>query len=264
MHQISIKDIKIVLFGGYILAYLLAIFAPIVIDPQLASHVLFPNRVYPYKLFCLPILFFLVTTQAIFLLKRAQTTKQLYASIVLFLFCIGLTVPVFLPEFPHGNVIIVGVATAILSALTAFVWSIGTAIVPEEDETTAGRETIDYIKSLLTFVRQGAFAGVTLFGALFFAGYSTGFSYVESTVDPKAKYEIFLLKVNVGLQVGFFGLFSVVGILRYFFLMTLGIMKQFKRIAARLDTEAIQNTAIKSATVGRSETSDGSEGTATA
>src|SRR5664279_1774035 len=204
MHQISIKDIKIVLFGGYILAYLLAIFAPIVIDPLLSSHVLFHSRVYPYKPFCLLILIFLVTSQAIFL-KRAETTKQLYGSIGIFLLCIALTLPLFLPEFPHGNIAIVGIATAILSAPTVFVWSIGTAIVPEEDETAAGRETIDYIKSLLTFVRQGAFAGVTLFGALFFAGYSTGFSYVESTVDPKAKYEIFLLKANVGFQVAFFG-----------------------------------------------------------
>jgi hypothetical protein len=236
MYRIPIRDIKIVLVTGYALAYVIAIFGPIVIDPQLTTHVLFPSRNYPFKWLCAPLLLTLILTELWFL-RRATEPGQLYASVLIFLAFALATLPVFVPEFPHGNILSVGVTTSILSASTIFVWQMGGRVISIKDVSVAGRETIEYLKTLLTFIRQGAFAGITLFGALFFSAYSTGFNYVQSTVDPGAKVEIFLLKANVGFQIGFFGVYAIAGMLRYFFSMTLRILEEYREIALVIDVE---------------------------
>jgi hypothetical protein len=113
----------------------------------------------------------------------------------------------------------------------------GGRALSDADIISSGRETLEYLKSLLTFIRQGAFAGITLFGALFFSAYSTGFNYVESTVNPAAKNEILLLKANIGFQIGFYGIYAIAGVLRYFLTMTLNILEEFREIASRIDLE---------------------------
>jgi hypothetical protein len=223
----SIRDIKILLFVGYAFAYPLAVLAPILIDPLLKTHVVFPSREYPNAKLCFLIYALLLGSQCILLIK-AKRLLVLYSSICVFLIAIAVSLPIFLPEFPHGNLFAVGVTTAFLSAFTIFVWWIGDQIsIDPTSLESAGHETFEYMKALFTFVRQGAFAGVTLFGALFFAAYST-------VTD---KHDLFLLKLNTGFQIGCYAIYSVVGAVRYFFIMNLQILSQFRAIAARLDRE---------------------------
>jgi hypothetical protein len=235
----SIKDIKILLFLGYAVGYPLAVLPPIFMDPLLKSHVLFASRSYVHARWCIAIYLLLICGQSI-LLTRSQRIRSLYFSVCGFMISIVVSLPLFLPEFPHGNLFAVGITTTFLSAFSIFVWSIGLQIsIDPESLKSSGEATFDYIKALFSFVRQGAFAGVALFGALFFAAFSTEFKYVENTVTDKR--DIFLLNLNIALQVAFYTLYSVGGVVRFFFNMNLHILSQFKDVAARMDREKRAN-----------------------
>ena len=187
------------------------------------------------KPLCL-IVYALLAGLVFLLLRGNDTLRNLYLSVCIFLDAIIWSFLIFLPEFPHGNVFAVGIMTTFLSAFSIFVWSIGnrTAIETRVIES-AGPVTVDYIKTLFSFVRQGAFAAVALFGALFFAAYSTGFKFVESITSDKS--DTFLLNLNLNMQIAFYVIYLIVGAIRYFFLMNLRILSQFETVATRLDRE---------------------------
>src|ERR1043166_11325 len=121
------RDIKVLIIVGHAIGYPLAVFAPIFIDPVLKSHVVYSTRSYPYALLCVPIYVTLLFTQFL-ILRRHSALKSLYASVCIFFSSIIVSLPIFLPEFPHGNVLAVGIMTAFLSAFAIFVWSIGERI----------------------------------------------------------------------------------------------------------------------------------------
>src|SRR6202035_2991599 len=196
------RDIKVLLFTGYALSYLLAVGAPIVIDPLLTSHVTYPSRHYPFAYLCAPIFVFLLIAEFI-ILRLTKNLAALYGSVAPFLAAILLSFPIFLPEFPHGNIFAVGSTTAFLSLLTMFVWSMCNHISEDAKSlTSTGQASFEYLKTLFAFARQGAFACVTLFGALFFAAFTTEFKYSETTVTEKS--EVFLLNINAALQIAFY------------------------------------------------------------
>jgi hypothetical protein len=231
----SIRDIQTLLFSGYAFGYLLAVLAPIIIDPILDSHALFGPRRYPYEKLCILIYILLLGTQVI-LFKRTKNIISLYISVIIFITAMLFTQPIFLPEFPHGNLFAVGATTAFLSAFTVFVWSICDRMSKDSRSiTSTGEATFEYLKTLLTFVRQGAFAGVTLFGVLFFAAFSTLFKYTEAVVT--SKHDIFLINVNISVQMAFYTTYCVAGAVRYFFVLNLEILSKFKDIAIQLDRD---------------------------
>lgn len=167
--------------------------------------------------------------------------KHLYFSICIYLIFIIISFPIFLPEFPHGNIFAVGATTAFLSALSVFVWSINDQIILDPKSLkSSGLATLEYMKVLFAFVRQGAFAGVALFGALFLAAYATGFKFVEATVTDKA--DIFLLDANIAVQIAFYTIYCLAGPMRYFFVTTMRILAQFREIAKRLDHKTASET----------------------
>lgn len=245
MSRISPLDIKIFLWVGYAFFFLLAIAGPLFVDSQLASHVQYPGRTYPNAIYSAPIFIALVVLEA-YLLKIAETPRGLLFTVGLFLICTLSTTWIFRPEFPHGNIVSVAVGGAFLSSITIFVWWMCNQILSSREENTGARETIEYLKSSLAFVRQATFAGLALFGAFFFTAYSTGFSYVESTVTPgpTSAKEILLLKANIGFQIAFYGIYSLAGILRYFLQTTLRALTQFQVLAARTDGETIRRAEI--------------------
>jgi hypothetical protein len=100
------------------------------------------------------------------------------------------------------------------------------------------------MKVLFSFVRQGAFAGVTLFGALFFAAFATAFKYTEFTVTSKS--DAFLLNINMLFQFAFYAIYAIVGAIRYFFLMNVTILSQFKTLAKRLDRKEAKSKPRRS------------------
>jgi hypothetical protein len=231
----SIKDIKILLFVAYAVAYPLAVVPPIYIDPLITSHIFYGPRRYEDAYMCGPIYLGLLSAELV-LLINSKGLNSLYYSICLFLIAIIISLRIFLPELPHGNLFNVGMTTSFLCALTIFVWSIGGKIsVDSETLKTGGNATFEYMKALFAFVRQGAFAGVALFGALFFAAFSQDMKYSTNMLDDKR--DIFLMNLNSGMQIAFYASYSVAGAVRYFFLMNLNLLSQFKELAARLDRE---------------------------
>lgn len=238
--MLSRKDIKTLLMLGYAAGYIVAVSAPIFIDPLLKSHVVYSSRHYPYAFLCAPIFILFLTIQFL-LLKSARTTSRMYISACTFLLSITVSLPIFLPEFPHGNLFAVGTTTTFLSAFSIFVWSIGSRIYLSDDALkSAGSATFEYIKALFAFIRQSALAGVALFGALFFAAFSTEFKYVENTVTDKS--DQFWLSLNISIQIAFYTTYLVAGSLRYLFTMTLQILAQFKYVAAQIDRNAFSKS----------------------
>jgi hypothetical protein len=240
--MLSRKDIKILLLAGYAAGYIVAVSAPIFIDPLHKSHVVYSSRNYPHAILCVPI-FLLLFTVEIFILKSAKTTLRMYLSACVFLTSIAISLPIFLPEFPHQNLFAVGTTTTFLSGFTIFVWSIGDRINLSEDILkSAGVATFDYIKAVFTFMRQAAFAGVALFGALFFAAFATEFKYDTTTVTDKS--DQFWLMLNTSLQLTFYTTYLVVGSLRYLFMMALKTLSDFKYVAAQIDRRARNKTKL--------------------
>lgn len=236
----KLSDIKILLLIGYMLGYPLAVVPPMFIDHMLTTHFKFPEpRYYPDAQVYCPIIWLamLVMIASIFRWSRLKL-PSLYASVCIFVAAIVASFKLFLPEFPHGNLLSVGATTAFLSAFTIFAWSIGDQVlIDPESIKDAGNSTFEYLKALLSFVRQGAFAGVTLFGVLFLAAFTTEFQYADATV--KSDSDKFILHINIAAQIGFYAIYAVVGAVRYFFVMNLQILSSFKSIAIRLDAQML-------------------------
>jgi hypothetical protein len=75
---------------------------------------------------------------------------------------------------------------------------------------------------------------------LVFAAYTTRFKYVESTVDPTNQSEILFAKANISFQIAFYGAYFLAGVMRYFFILTLAILRQYKQIASIIDQDGVQ------------------------
>jgi hypothetical protein len=157
---------------------------------------------------------------------------------------IVVSLPIFLPELPHGNLLNVGSVTSFVSALTIFTWWVGERMsVDDEIIKFGGTQTFEYMKLLFTFVRQGAFAGVTLFGVLFFAAFSTEFEYSKTTLTDNR--DIFMMNVNIAAQIAFYASYSVAGVVRYFFMMNIRLLNQFRELARQLDRkESARNRSL--------------------
>jgi hypothetical protein len=237
-----VRDVKILLMFGYAMAYPLAVLAPILIDPRLATHAAFQARTYPRAWLCLPIYIFLLgLVLAMFKLK--STVSVLYLSICTFASAIVISLPIFLPEFPHGNLFAVGTVTSLLFAFTIFMWSACEGICMDAKSTVgAGDASLSYLKELLSFVRQTTFAGVGVFSGLLYGVFTLEFEYINNiSSNPSDK---FLLSLNAGAQVGFYAIFAVAGPIRYFFLTSLRVLSDFKKMAARLDHHTASNSQV--------------------
>jgi hypothetical protein len=229
-------DLKIVLWIGYALGYGLAVGAPILIDPTLETHTVYPLRKYPNSWYCAPIWIALISCEGV-LLKLASRTSILYLSVCIFAVSIACSLPIFVPELPHGNLMAVGATTSLLCAFTIFVWSMCDGMAKDATSSDiSGQAGFEYLKVLFTFARQGAFAGVTLFGVFFFAAFTTEFKYIEILVNSPA--DKFWLILNAAVQIAFYAIYAVVGPIRYFFVMSLEILSQFKKVAVRIDEES--------------------------
>jgi hypothetical protein len=241
-------DLKILLFVAYAIAYPLAVLPPIYMDPLIKSHIFYGPRHYDHWYLCIPIYLGLIGIQLFLLfflrkssLKKLESFGSLYSSVGVFLISIVVSQPIFLPELPHGNLLNVGSVTSFVSALTIFVWWVGEEMsVDDEMVKSGGTQTFEYMKSLFTFVRQGAFAGVTLFGVLFFAAFSTEFEYSKTMLTDKQ--DIFMMNLNIAAQIAFYASYAVAGVVRYFFMMNVRLLNQFKELARQLDRkESAQN-----------------------
>ncbi len=237
----SIRDIKLFLFVVYAFAYPIAVVAPILLDPLLISHHQFAARSYPNAPWqcSLVYLLLLISVGALFrkTFRKMYRILGLYSSTLIAAAAFAASFYIFLPEFPHGNVFAVGSTTVFLAALSIFVWSICQAIATDvRSLPPTGQAVFDYIKSIFVFVRQGLFACVALFGALFFAAFTTSFKYIEGIVSSKS--DIFLLNLNGAVQIFFYTTIAVVGSVRYFFLVNMVVLAKYRDVAIALDRKA--------------------------
>ncbi|MGO8869394.1 MAG: hypothetical protein ACLQME_23140 [Alphaproteobacteria bacterium] len=239
----ELSDIKIFLFLSYAFSYLVAIYPPILIDPHLSFHAQYGARNYPNSWLCGPIYLSMLLVMVIYL-RWVASELALYLSSILFVFFIIITIPIFSQqEFPHGNLVFVGSLTTFMALLSIFISSIEIKICLNQDALdTAGEATFDYVKQLSIFARQGAFASVALFSALFFTAFQQDFKYADSMLKNDAPdSERFLVHLNAAIQVMFFTVIAVSGAVRYLFLLNLRMLSQYRYIAARLDKKVLRS-----------------------
>jgi hypothetical protein len=228
------KDIKALLFIGYLFGYPLAIAGPVLVDPRLESHVVFHSRTYPHAILCIPI-YVVSLALVLTLFKLKSNLRTLYLSVCIFLVAVVASLPIFRPEFPHGNLLAVAIVAGLLFAFTIFVWSVGQAICADAKSAVGeGEATLGYLKELLSFVRQATFAGIGVFSGLLYGAFTVEFEYIN-TIATSAP-DKFLLRINAAAQIGFYAIFAVAGPVRYFFMMSLRVLSNFKEMANRLDS----------------------------
>src|SRR5947209_2337284 len=121
--MLSIRDIQFFLFCAYAVGYPVAVVAPVLIDPLLQTHAQFGPRQHPLAPWCIPIYILLLIAVGI-LFKKTPRISWLYWSILIAAAAFAISLPFFLPEFPHGNLFAVGSITLFLCALSVFVWSV--------------------------------------------------------------------------------------------------------------------------------------------
>lgn len=245
-------DLKILLLVAYAIAYPLAVLPPIYIDPLIKSQIFYGPRHYAHWYLCIPIYLGLIGAELFlfFFIRKSHLKKldgfgSVYSSVGVFLISIVASLPIFLPELPHGNLLNVGSVTSFVSALTIFAWWVGEQMsVDDEIVKSGGTQIFEYMKLLFTFVRQAAFAGVTLFGVLFFAAFSTEFEYSKTMLTDNR--DIFMMNLNIAAQIAFYASYSVAGVVRYFFMMNIRLLSQFKELALHLDRkESAQNRSLR-------------------
>jgi hypothetical protein len=141
MSKIAFRwKISIVMLVGYLLATL----PPVVLDRKLLSHVAFPGRRYEHAGWIIPIatLLFIVT-----LGLSIYTPKRHYMLVTLpFVAACIVSIPIFRPEMPHGNLIFVGTAWFLLGALTVWIHIREIQNLAEHKPLAASNARIEFIK----------------------------------------------------------------------------------------------------------------------
>jgi hypothetical protein len=247
----SIKDIKIVLFLGYAVGYLLAILPPIFIDP-FVKHARYGYRDYGHASeICIFLFVLFLVLQFVYLWKITPESpyavyrifkaefkiSKFYISTLIFVGQISITLPFFLPETPHGNVAVTGATTALLSALATYIWLCCARFSIKENELSASdkNDTLEYIKLIATFIGRSGLAIIATFVSIIFYAYSTGFYYAKESVTDMAgtvnTVDLGLLTRNVGWQLGFVASYALLGPVRYLFNEYMHFLLQFKNIA---------------------------------
>jgi hypothetical protein len=236
-----VTSLKILLAIGYSLGYLLAVLPPMVIDPRLTSHAEFASRHYPNAILCAPI-FVLLALTIIVLFNVKSSLYALYGSVIVYALSIIISLPIFRPEFPHGNLIAVGTVSGLLFAFTIFVWSFGQESCANAKSAVNGNDAaLEYLKELLSFVRQATFAAIGVFSGLLYGVFTVESDYIQAIASSQS--DKFLLGLNAAAQIAFYAIFAVAGPVRYLFLTSLRILSDFKEMAVRLD-EATSTRSI--------------------
>lgn len=191
--------------------YVLATVPPTIIDPLLKHHVLFPERHYPLAwIIWLVALFTAVSTFSLTYYIRSRVGRLVTVTSLLILAYI-LTLPVLLPELPHGNVVGVG---AIWLAVTCgwlliryFLFrtdSVALSLADKDVRLQFTSQHLDFAKLLFL----GLFAGY--FG-LIVTWFHEVHLYNRAMVTDAG--EAYLLNMKVGLDVAVISFFYFFGIL---------------------------------------------------
>ena len=149
-------------------AYIWATVPPVFVDPLLFHHVRYGSRQYPKAWYCIIPLSILLLLSTLVVMSRTERT---WAPLIPFCVVLVASFPFFTPEFPHGNLVMVGLIWLIIAILTlwAHTYTItvgGKAKFESGEIDTASK--IEYVKEMAFFWRTsliglaGAFIALTI------------------------------------------------------------------------------------------------------
>jgi len=120
------------------------------------------------------------------------------------------SIPIFKPEIPHGNLVIVSMVWSVLALIT--VWVHKTPVIsPNEDSPAATHQAqIEFAKEQSTFWRTLLFGLLASYLAIL-VGSAKEVHHFNNDLLVKDAGETFLLNMNGTIQIGLMSLFVLVG-----------------------------------------------------
>jgi hypothetical protein len=189
-----------------LVGYLLATVPPVVLDQRLQSHVAFSGRHYKHAWLIFPIaVFSYIGTW------RSMSTPKIRCGIITLPFVVAciLSIPIFRPEVPHGNLVFVGTAWCLLSILTLWIHAWEIKNPAQHWPLPASNARIDFIKE-----ETAIWKGVAL-------GLGTGYLAIVVTLTlafhtanreiVTTPHDIFILNQYSNFQLAFMSLFMFLG-----------------------------------------------------
>lgn len=190
-----------------LVGYLLATVPQVYLDQLIQSHVAFKPRHYPLAYLIAPIGgWVLVVT--LYAVVRAPAHLQLL-SLLPFIAGCTVSLPIFTPEVPHGNLLFVGIVWLLLGAVTIWVHAYPIMGLPKDSYRPTAQAQIEYVKAQSAVWKSialgllAAYLGVivTLVREL----------HVANEALVSAPQDRFLLNGYINLEVTVMSLFMFVG-----------------------------------------------------
>jgi hypothetical protein len=181
---------------------ILATVPPLILDPQLTSHVRYGARTYSDTTWVLPVCaatFFI--TLAMTVLPR--TSRRLAYPLLPLAAALLCSLPFLRPEVPHGNVVMVG--TVWLLVLFVWHWIHVGLEVPGDSHGLS----VDYLKEEILFCRSLLLGFVAAYLSLFITALTA--LHTSNTSIVKKASEVFLLQKYSDLQVSLISILFFLG-----------------------------------------------------
>ena len=192
-----------------LIGYLLATVPPIVIDPKLTSHILFDPRKYSLGWLIIPISVILVITTYLVTRKKINSKARPIWVNLPFIVCLLLSLFIYFPEFPHGNLVFVGVAWLLFSVTNVYLQECKAIYKDIEKEGLPIDVLIEYYKQHIFFWRSVTIALIAGFFAVIIT--LTGKMQDNARLFLSKEDEIFLQILYVNIQLSVFSLYFFFG-----------------------------------------------------
>jgi hypothetical protein len=235
---------KLTLFFGYIVSYAAAVAAPIFIDPVLTTHVRYGPRSYPFAPLTVLILIVLAVSE-FRMLRRIEHSNLLYKSLIPYSVCLAVTLPLFGPEWLHGNITFVWWNVLLISAMGITIEISSKDLLLDDNrlQTPAAAQR-EYLREAISMSKQTIFALLAIYMGFVIGWYSRVLDNVKEIVMEDG--ESFLLSRNVDALFWGITLYFMVCPVYSAFQTTHRLLKQMKRIGEQGDSpEGNRGQAIK-------------------
>jgi hypothetical protein len=140
---------------------LLATVPQVILDPLFSSHVAFPNRHYPRAWLIAPIavVLFIVTL----LVSRKAHRHRYFFAMVPFLVACAISIPIFPPEIPHGNLQFVCGTWLLFSVVTVWIHEVPIVNPGDNNPSPTAQAQIEYIKEQTAIWKGCAFGLLAIY-----------------------------------------------------------------------------------------------------
>jgi len=191
-----------------LLGYLLATVPPVILDPILLSHVGYKEpRHYPQAWWLVPIAVLLFISTLVLSIRTAKR-RHLVATLP-FVAASLVSIPIFRPEMPHGNLTFVCSAWFLLGALTLWIHDQEIRDPAAQDPLPASNAQIDFIKEE-TAIWKGVALGLVAAYLAIVAGLVLALHAANRDIVT-APRDIFILNQYSNFQLTLMSLFMFLG-----------------------------------------------------